>query len=133
MLAFDDGRRCASGILKDDEIKPDARERLVEARLVDLRRLRNALDLRDQLVTGAECKIVVQVLVTVDVDLGRELAVAGGGDEEVYVRRAVAMTAHRLQQLLGLAAAWTGVTARHGLARQHNGQLLAFRSDAGGL
>ena len=97
MLAFNDGRWCASGILKDDEIKPDARERLVEARLVDLRRLGNALDLRDQVVTGAEGKIVVQVLVTVDIDLGRELAVAGGSDEEVYVRRPIAMTAHRLQ------------------------------------
>src|SRR5262249_40984461 len=113
MLAFDDGRRCASGILKDDEIKPDARERLVEARLLDLRPPRNALDPRGQLVTGAGGKIVVQVLVTVDIDLGRELAVAGGGDEEVYVRRPVAMTAHRLQQLLGLAPGWTSVTARH--------------------
>ena len=83
MLALNDGRWCASGILKDDEIKPDARERLVEARLVDLRRLGNALDLRDQVVTGAEGKIVVQVLVTVDIDLGRQLAVAGGGDKEV--------------------------------------------------
>ena len=87
MLALDDGRWCVGGFLNNDEIKPDARERLVEPHLVDLRRLSHALDLRDQVVTGAEGKIVVEVLVTGDVDLGRELTVAGGGDEEVTVAK----------------------------------------------
>jgi hypothetical protein len=83
MLAGDDRGRRTGDLLGHREIEADARERLVEAGLVDLMWVGNALDARDQFVAGAEGEIVVQVLVALDIDLGRELAVAGGGDEEV--------------------------------------------------
>src|SRR5438094_2355224 len=79
MLAGDDRGRRAGSLLGHREIEADAGERLVEAGLVDLTWVGNALDARDQFVAGAEGEIVVQVLVALDIDLGRELAVAGGG------------------------------------------------------
>src|SRR5712692_1981405 len=113
MLAGNDRGRRARDLLVHNEIEVDARERLVEASLMDLTCVGDALDAWDQLVAGAEGEIVVQILVARDINLGRELAVAGSGDEEVHVRRPVAMAAQPLQQLLGLAAGRTSVAARH--------------------
>src|SRR5216684_1031411 len=128
MLAGNDRGWRAGDLLIHNEIEVDPRKRLVEASLMDLTCVANALDMRDQLVAGAECEIIVQILVARDVDLGRELAVAGGRDEEVHVRRPVAMAVQRLQQLLGLAAGRTGVAARHD--RTESGAAILVRLDS---
>src|SRR5262245_44002194 len=78
MLTGDDSGRRAGDFLRHREIKPDAGEGFVETSLVNLCCIANALDTRDQLVARAKGEIVVQVFVAVDVDLGRELAIAGG-------------------------------------------------------
>ena len=52
-----------------DEVKGDLGERRVQAASADRRRIGRAPHLRDQAVAGGEGKVVVQVGVTVYVDL----------------------------------------------------------------
>src|SRR4051794_28082168 len=113
MLPVDHSHWRGNDLSGEFEIEPDTGERLAETGPVNLTLVDDALDLRDQFVPGAEREIVVQVFVTVNIDLGREFPMTGSGYEEVDVRRPVAMPSHRLQQLLGLAARRTGVAARH--------------------
>src|SRR4029453_12591636 len=87
MLTSDDCDRRGGDLLGHREIEADAGERLVEASLVDLAGVGDALDARDQLVAGAEGKIFVQVLVAIDIYLSRELAITGCGDKEMNARR----------------------------------------------
>ena len=94
MLAVDYSRRRGNGPVGEREIEPDAREGLVETSLVDLSCVHDVLDYRDQFAAGAEGEIVVQVFVTVYIDLGREFPVAGRGYEEVDVCRPITMPAH---------------------------------------
>src|SRR5262245_48753709 len=71
VLARDNSGRCSGDLLGQREIELDAGERLVEAELVDLCRLSNALHSGDEFIASAEGEIVVQVLVAVYIDLGR--------------------------------------------------------------
>ena len=58
--------------------------------------------MRDQAIAGGEGEVVVQVRIAVDVDLGRQLAVARRRHKEVDMRRAVTVPAKSSQQLLRL-------------------------------
>jgi hypothetical protein len=69
-----------------DKVKGDLGERRVKAASVDRRRIGRAPHLRDQAVAGGEGKVVVQVGVTVYVDLRRQLAVVRCRNEEMNMR-----------------------------------------------
>ena len=77
---------------------------------MDLGRIRDACDLRDQAVARAEGKVVVQIFVAIDVDLRGELAVAGRRHKKVDVSRPLAMPAQLAEQLVGVAAGWAAIT-----------------------
>ncbi|MNF84434.1 hypothetical protein D3C84_667950 [compost metagenome] len=70
-------------------------------------------DFGDQLVTGGVGEIVVQVLFAIEVDLGGQVAMIRRGNEEVHVRRALAMTAQLIEQLLGRTVRRAAITRRH--------------------
>src|SRR3546814_6021422 len=74
-------------------------------------------DLADQPVAGGVGEVVVDQRVVSQVDLGGQLAVAVGADEEVDVRRALAVAAERGEQLLGRAAGRHAVAAGHDAAK----------------
>src|SRR5215510_91108 len=113
MLASDNGGRCSGDLLDEREIESDPGEGFIEPELVDLSCIGNAIDSGDQFVASAEGEIVVQVFVAVYIDLGRELAIAGGADEKMDMRWPITMATHRLQQLLRLATGRTGVAVWH--------------------
>jgi hypothetical protein len=96
VFAVNDGRRRASDLAGDPEVEADAHERPVETHLVDFSSVGDALGRRDQIVARAEGEVVVQILVAVDIDLRRELGIAGRRDEEADVRRPLPVT----QQLM---------------------------------
>ena len=102
VLAMNKCRWSASPLGGDLKIKTDAHERFVESGLMDLCGVGHALDRWDQVVARAEGKVIVQVLVAINVDLRGELTVARRGDEEVDVRRPLAVAAHFRQQCLGV-------------------------------
>ena len=58
-------------------------------------------DFGDQLVTGGVGKIVMQVLITVEVDLSGEVAMIRRRNKEVDMRRTLAMAAQLIEQVLG--------------------------------
>ena len=58
-------------------------------------------DFGDQLVTGGVGKIVMQVLITVEVDLSSEVAMIRRRNKEVNMRRTLAMAAQLIEQVLG--------------------------------
>src|SRR3546814_4853480 len=68
-------------------------------------------ELRHQALAGGVGEVVVEQRIAVDVDLGGQLAVVVGADEEVDVRRTLAVAAKRGQQLLGRAARGHAVAA----------------------
>lgn len=58
-------------------------------------------DLRYQLVTSGIGKIIVQVLIAIEVDLGGQVTMIRCRYEEMHVRRTLAVTAQLIEQLLG--------------------------------
>src|SRR6516165_2624405 len=113
MLAVHDRARRASGFSGQSEIEPNTGERLVEAGLVDFLSVRHALDRRDQIIPGPESEIIVQILVAIDVDLRRKLAIARRRHEEVDVCRTLAMATEFCQQLLRIRAGRAAIARRH--------------------
>src|SRR5690606_27111435 len=74
------------------------------------------LDLADQPITGGVGEVVPQVLVTGQVDLGGQVAMARRRNEEVDVRRALAVAAEQVQAFLGRALRVAAVARRHDAA-----------------
>src|SRR5260370_38588977 len=79
----------------DPEVETDAHKRLLQSSLVDLGRIGDPLHRWDQVVAGAEGKVIVHIFVAVDVDLRSELPMARCRDEEVDVRRAIGSSLRR--------------------------------------
>ena len=73
-------------------------------------------DFRDQLVTGGVGEIVVQVLIAVEVDLCGQVTMIRRRDEEMHVRRTLAVTTQLIEQLLGRTVRRAAVTRRHDAA-----------------
>lgn len=88
-------------------------ERLVQAELLSLGRVFDAVGFNHQLFTGGEGEVVVGVLVTCQVDLGGQVLVARLGDEEVDVRRTVTVTTQQVQQCLGRTLGRAAVASRN--------------------
>jgi hypothetical protein len=80
------GARQALNLGVQDEVEGDLRIGAIEPVLAELRGIRVAMHLGDQAVTGREGEVVVQIFITVDVDLGRQLPVARRRDEERRLR-----------------------------------------------
>ena len=93
VLAVHLGRGRGGGLGMQHEVEGDRGIGVVQPVRPDAHGVGHLLDRRDQFVAGREGEVVVQVLVAVDVDLRRELPVAGRRDEEVDMRRPVAVTA----------------------------------------
>lgn len=55
------------------------------------------VDVGDEFVAGGVGEVVVQVFVAGQVDLGGQVTMAGGGNEEVDVRRALAVAAEAVE------------------------------------
>jgi hypothetical protein len=94
------------------EVEVDRSERLRQALGVDLGRIADAGHRRHQAFAAGKGKVVPQVFVAVDVDLGGQLAVLRRADEEVDVRRAAAVAAQQVQKLLGGAVRRAAVADR---------------------
>src|SRR5258708_39474516 len=60
-------------------------------------------DMRNQILAGRVGEVIPNQRVALNIDLRRQLAVLVGGDEEVDMRRTVAMASEPVQQLLGRA------------------------------
>ena len=103
MLAVHDRVGQARRRRVQDEVERDFGEGGVEAARAQRLGLADPPHRGDQPVAGGEREVVVQVGIVVDVDLRRELAIARCRDEEVDVRRPVAVPAEPVEQLLGLA------------------------------
>ncbi|MNI11131.1 hypothetical protein D3C73_642640 [compost metagenome] len=58
----------------------------------------------------------MQVLIAVEVDLGGQVAMIRRGNEEVHVRRTLAMTTQLIEQLLGRTVRWAAIARRHDAA-----------------
>src|SRR5579859_86315 len=94
------------------EVEDNIRIRRIDACRLDVRRIRLADDGGDQVVAGRVGEVVMQIGIAIDVDLRGELAIAVRGHEEVDVRRALAMPADRLQQLVGRTAFGDAIAMR---------------------
>lgn len=98
------GRRGAWYFLADDKIKLDVGIGFVQAGLVNGRCIADADHRGDQIFAGVESKIVAKIFIAVYVDLGCQMAMARSRDEEVHMRRTLAMAPHISQQGFDMAA-----------------------------
>src|SRR5690606_12725433 len=74
------------------------------------------VDIADQAFAGGVGEVVPQVLVAGQVDLGGQVTMAGRRDEEVDVRRTLAVAAEQVQAFLGRTLRVAAVTAGHDAA-----------------
>ena len=114
--AIDQGCRNALDRLGQRKIERDGGERPVYAAITQLGRIRMAGHLGNELVTGCEGEVVVDVRVTLDVDLRRELSVSRRRHHEVDMGRATAVATEQVEELLGRAIGRTGIAGRHDAA-----------------
>src|SRR5665213_360893 len=110
---MDDGCGRSRLFLDQREVKPDRGVRFAEAGLPDGLRIGDPDHGRNQFLARAEGEVVKEILVALDVELGREVAVAWRLDEEMNVRRALAMTPNPVDQGLRRSVGGTAVAARH--------------------
>src|SRR5471030_3193940 len=110
---MDDRARNPGNLLDEVEIEFDPREWCVESGLMNFAGFADPLHGWNQVIACTEREIIVQVLVTVDVDLRGELPIAGRFDEEVDVRGTHAMATHAVHQFFRTAARRTAVPAGH--------------------
>src|SRR5690606_3371969 len=75
------------------------------------------LDVADQAVTGGVGEVVPQVHIAGQVDLGGQVTMTRRGDEEVDMRRTLAMATEQVQTLLGRALWRAAIATWHDAAR----------------
>src|SRR5450830_1888655 len=95
---FDLGRWQRRTVSAQVEIKIDRGKWLLQLQGRQLRRVLDARDGWHQACTCGKGEVVPQVMVAIDIDLRRQLAVARRTDEEMDVRRTLAVPAQQIEQ-----------------------------------
>src|SRR3954470_19890676 len=96
----DQGAGHAFHRMRQCEVEGDRGKRTIHTLVALSRFVAVVRHVGDQFIPGSKCEVLVDVLVALDVDLGRKLPESWRRDEEVDMRRALAVAAKQIEQLL---------------------------------